>query len=534
MKWHTITVAAICLCAIATFAQADDARATFNSLYGNQLKQVKSTRDRDDDTELAKLFVNAAKQSVNTPTLAAVLCNEAHDLTRLHEPAVALDAMRLLKQVSPSDRKAADENIIRLLTIQMRSTDATARAAAVNELIALQTDAGDAAFNANNFREASAVYRRVLALATRYQHKSAESLRRKIKATAARERILREVELLEEKVLRDADDQISLKELSLIYLLEIQQPAKASPYVKRLRDGELKSNMLLALREVTSLNAEDSLKLGDWSLKVSKEESGDRAAAARAIAHRSFTRFLLLHTTRDTKRTRAELLLKGIEAEVTKAGSSGASPHAAQTTYQPPRGMTPVISLLFDEESAQAAPKDSFTDSRAWWGDGTKTVPGVNGNARWFDGKFAHLGTSIRTLPQFHRKRMIVAAWIKPESNDGVIFAVGGTTRGYALYLSGGRLCFTARLHHKPHTVTAAKGFRRGWNHVIMDIQDDGKVVLGINKQITTGKLPNNLGAMPGESWTIGEDKGSSDVVNYNGKEHFKGAIDEFQMWISE
>lgn len=527
-------MAIFCICTAVSPVSADNARATFESVYGNQLEQVKSTRDRSDDTTLARMLIDSAKQAASTPALAAVLCNEAYELTRLHEPAVALDAMRLLKQASPTDRKVASENIIRLLTIQMRASDASVRDTAANELITLHTEAGDAAFNANDLREATAAYRRALVLASRQKHASMQSLREKIKATADRARTLREVEQLEQKILGDSNDQEALTELILTYLFDFRQPSKASAYVSRVKDAALKSNLELAMPSDTSLNADSCLKLGQWCVDMGEKSAGSRAAGARSLASSVLKRFLLLHTAMDIKRTRGQLLLKQVEIELSKAPQPIKPAGAASTDYQPPSGMMSIIELSFDDVETKSTLADTPAPRRVWNVSGPIRVRGRLGGARWFDGKDDYIIAELRTMPQTFQKRIVVSAWIKPEASDGVIFGVGGQTHGMALHVAGGYLRFSVQLTGERRVVTSAIRFQRDWNHVVVDYQLDGSVTLVVNGKVSKGKVGSALQARPGEPWTIGADKGSTDVGDYGGEEYFKGSIDDFRVWFSK
>lgn len=545
----TTAVCLLCVMPITVVADdADDARQTFDAVYGSRVKKVRATRDREDDTALAKQLIDTARSTSNAPALVVVLCNEAHDLARLHEPAVAIEAMRLLADTSPDAQKTANENIIKLLSILTRTGEPDTRDAAVNEFIALHTKQGDAAFEANDLREATAAYRQALVLASRQRHPSVDALRDKIKTAADRGRTLRQVEKLEETLLRDANDQSALEALVLTYLLDFQQPKKAASFVPRVKDAKLKASFQLAVQDAASLNADDSMKLGQWYIDLSNAESGSRAAVARFYGSEALKRFLLLHTANDINKTKAQLLLKDLESKMAKdaAGGIGLTRRSStpSTLFKPPTGVKLAIHLSLDEGGAAPTFKDGAdrNTTRKWNVTGTRSVRGKQGNARWFNGEGDVIHLPIKEVPAFNRKRLTVAMWVKPETADGVIFAVGGKTRGVAVYLTEGRLKYSTRIAARMSSVVTDELVPNRWFYLAVDVQADGTVTLVIDgKVVAKGKTPHALVEMPGQPMCLGSDNNApgSDpnfrhVGTYNGKVHFKGTIDEFQMWVGE
>lgn len=545
MKFPTLIAAIGLIGLLSRVSFADEAQQTFDSVYGTRVKHVKATRSGDDDVLLAKQFIEAARGTSDTPSLVVVLCKEAYDLAQRHELTVSLDSMRLLAETSEADRKTANENIVKILTIQTRAGDPAARAAAVDELVRLLTTTGDTAFEANDLRAASAAYRQALLLAARHRHASADTLREKINAVAEQTRLMRQVAQLEETLLRDANDEAALIELAMIYLLDLQTPKEVARLVPRVKDGTLKSTLQLAIYGSSQLNATSSWKLGQWYLDVSKLSKGDRAAIARLKASIAIKRFLLLHPRNDIDRARATLLLKGLEGQLAKDAASGVKlKRSGKTSFRPPNAANIAIRLTLDERGISPRFKDS-TDlnfTRTWTIKGTRSIGGKQGNARWFNGAGDVIYLPIKQVPAFNRKRLTVAMWVKPEAADGVIFAVGGNARGLAVYLVDGLLKYTVRISGKMHHVVTKQRVPDGWIHVGVDVRVDGTVTLLIDgKIVATGKTPHMILHMPSQALCLGSDNANPGdnpkggfVANYNGKVHFKGTIDEFQMWVGE
>lgn len=536
MKWLTFMVATICVYATGSSICAEDARATFLSLYGTQLEQVKSTSTRADDVALAKQFMDAARQSAEVPDLAVILCNEAHGLTRLFEPSVALEAMRLLASISEKHRTVANENIIKLLTTVWRTANATDRDAAVDELITIHSQQGDASFKENRFREADVSYRRALVLATQGRHPSVDTLKAKIMFVADRIRTLRRVKQLEEALLRDANDQDTLKELILTYLLDVKQPNLAARHLPRVKNAELKNHLGLAMKKLSALNAADSMALGEWYLTLSKTATDKRASTARQNAASAFERFLLLHTTKDIRHTKAQLLLTQLKSRLEKDGLSTSAPGviAPRVSFRPPSDVTLAIHLPLDEDDSQSTLKDVVDSNRPWSLKGTKRVPGPVSNARQFNGSGDRVTIGPSHYPSPSSKHMVAAMWMKADTGSGVLFSVGGNERGYALHLIDSVMYFSARIGGRVHAVKGTKKLPSGWTHVAVDVQLSGQVTLIVNGILyARGKVVHILHNKPGQPFCLGTDT-ESPVGRYNGQIRFTGAIDDFKMWLSK
>lgn len=494
-----------------------------------------------DDTALAKQFIESAKQSTNVPALAVILCNEAHGLTKLHEPVVALDAMRLLAEVSPADRKTAYDNMARLLTVISRVGDAAARESAVDELVAMYTAQGDAALQSSEWREASAGYRKALYLASQHRHASIDSLKNKIKAVAERERTMRRVEQLEETLLRDANNQDALEELVFMYLLDMQKPEKAAAHVSRVKNGILKGHLQLATQDTASLDAVASLKLGQWYVELSKKETGQRAGVASLNGSWALERFLLLHTAKGLDRTKAELLLNDAKAVLAKFKIDPVrvlpvvSAKLPRFRFQPPVDLKHSISLSFNEAS-QAKVVDAIDPKRQWDIRGATAVAGAKGQAFAFGGDGDMINLPKQLVPNMVGKRVMVAAWVKPDKDSGVIFAYGANTTGYALYLKDRKPTWSARIKYARSEVIADQAVGAGWSFIVAELEKDGTITFYINgTKSGSGKIKSLLRGRPRDGLSIGTDSGNFKIGDYPGDaEHFKGIIDEFQMWISE
>lgn len=548
MEVRSVTFAALILVALSVTSHADDAQQTFDSLFGAKLKQVKASVDRDDDAALANSFIDTAQQTTGTPKLAAILYAEAFALTRVHEPAVALKAMRLLAANSQGDREDASEKIVDLLTVMSRTGDAASRNSAADELIAIYTQQGDAAFGSNDMAKATVAYRKALILAARRQHASADALRDRIKTAADRARTIRQVEQLEQALLRDADNQSALKELTLMYLLDLQQPSNAARYSPRIKDESLQATLQLALKDDATLSAADSLALGEDYAAIMKQSEKKRELVAGAYAVRYLRQYMTLEPKAGLSRTKAEILIKQIDAKVdisrvtlpskASGGADGTSPTPPGTLpivkFTPPEKMMQMIHLTMDDAANGETLKDSKGVKRNWTMKGVVATPGVSGNASAFAGDGGLIVLSKATSVNLVSRHMTIAAWIRREKSTGVIFAVGGHNNGYALHIADDHLAMTVRVNETYHETVSTEKLPNGWVHVAVDLRINGTITLYVNgKKAGEGKANSGIRRRASEGISLGSDVGVN-VGRYGNNEHYKGAIDEFQLWTGK
>lgn len=316
LTWCECVLLMIAVMIPASAACADTPAEAFDALYGEQLKQVTATSDRDDDAALAKRLMAAAGNSKDVPKLAAEMCRHAYDLTRRHEPTTALDAMRLLGELSPNARVESQEKVVQLLMLILRTGSTSEKTAAGDELIAIHTGRADSAYQTDDLKTAIAEYRKALVIASQRRHASAGELSAKIKSTMLRQQLLRRVEHLDAILLREANHQAAAKELAMIHLLDLNQPENLAGLVGRINDETLQSRLRLAMSKESSLSTANAHDMGEWFASLAKGVSGSRAVTAQIRACRCFQRFLLLHPTEDIKRKKVELLLKQFQAKL--------------------------------------------------------------------------------------------------------------------------------------------------------------------------------------------------------------------------
>lgn len=123
-----------------------------------------------------------------------------------------------------------------------------------------------------------------------------------------------------------------------------------------------------------------------------------------------------------------------------------------------------------------------------------------------------------------------VSARVKPESPNGVIFAQGGESNGYSLYLKDNSPILAIRIEGKLTEMKPVYTIGQGWTYFTIDITKGFAMVIADNKVLASkddvGWLPMN----PMEGLQIGRDNGSL-VGSYTDANPFVGLVDYVRVW---
>ncbi len=307
--------AGVCL-SLAAMVAADDAKSVFDSLFNARIRSVSGTADRADDVALAKEMLALAKTSANQPALIALLCDAAHDLSARHADgyAIAAEAMTLLAEKVVEKRSSARDRLITLLFRHSSTGKPEEREIASESLIALLITMGDEKFNEKQYAEAAADYRRATTIAQQKKSESLGDMKAKLDLALSRERTMKQLSRLEETLLKNANDAATAQEIVRLYVIDLDAPAAAGPYLTRAKDERLSRLIPLAAQEIHALGANDALQLGEWYRSQIKSLKSPEAAPAIERTRRYLCRFLTLHTADDLLKTKATALLNEIEA----------------------------------------------------------------------------------------------------------------------------------------------------------------------------------------------------------------------------
>jgi arylsulfatase A-like enzyme len=135
--------------------------------------------------------------------------------------------------------------------------------------------------------------------------------------------------------------------------------------------------------------------------------------------------------------------------------------------------------------------------------------------------------------PAIANKALAISAEIDPTGTEGVIVSLGGGARGFAIYLSKGKLAFGVRENSDLTTIAATEPLGSGHFEVKATLSADGDMALLVNgKQVAQGKAPGAIGQQPRAGLWVGQ-TGKSAVGDYPVPDNFNGKISNVKIVAS-
>jgi len=301
-------------------AEAQKAAKVFDALYGQDERRVRGTREAADDIALAKRLLAAARKATGQPALLAVLCEKAFGLAAPHPDgyATAVQAVAFLAGQIPSKAGACAERVVEVREKQYAAADAEGKAAAGDALIDAMLALAHARQKAGQYPQAVSLLKRAARIA-----KAAGSDRLadvEARHDHAQHLLLTHHQMADMNALleRDPQNTAAREKLVRLYLVNLDDPARAAEHLDGVADGALKKYVPGAAKGVEAAPELACLQLGDWyrTLGETAPEPAKRAMFARSKAY--YGRFLSLHETEDLDRAAAELALRKIDAAIAK------------------------------------------------------------------------------------------------------------------------------------------------------------------------------------------------------------------------
>jgi arylsulfatase A-like enzyme len=127
--------------------------------------------------------------------------------------------------------------------------------------------------------------------------------------------------------------------------------------------------------------------------------------------------------------------------------------------------------------------------------------------------------------PNIAQKALEVSAEIEPTGTEGVVVTQGAAARGYAIYLTKGKLAFAVRENGDLTTIVAKDPLGNGHFSVQATLHEDGALALLVDgKQVAEGKAAGLISQQPRAGFSVGTASGGA-VGNYITPNHFNGKV---------
>ncbi len=158
-----------------------------------------------------------------------------------------------------------------------------------------------------------------------------------------------------------------------------------------------------------------------------------------------------------------------------------------------------------------------------------KREPAASTNGPWKSGDTL----SAERSPDIAGKALQVSARIEPEgAAQGVIIALGGSKRGFALHADSGKLIFSLRDDGEVATISSTEALPAGPHQVEASLNAQGTVTLKVDGATAgEGKLKGPIQHQPAAGLSVGKDTGSP-VGDYPEGSPFKGQVSDVTLKV--
>ncbi len=426
--------------------EADKAAQVFESLYGNDFRRVRLTRDTKDDLELAKRLVAAAKEAVAQPEFLAVLCNKACDLAAAHPEGIdtAREALDLLASEVPEEACPCAERMAAIRQKQYDAARGDAKAPAGETLIEALLAVADGKRASGDLVEATNVCRRAQMVARAVKSDRQEEIDARLKGLAQSMKAARDVEDLKALLDKDPRNTSVREKLVRTYLVDLDRPDEAAGYLEGVQDASLAKYLPAVAKGVQAAPELACMELGEWYRTLGEAAPAGSKAAMFARAKAYYDRFLDLHAAEDLNRTAAGLALRKITAALDKLGGPPpvkAKPGKPAETPQPLPGAVKEA----PSPAVPAAPPAAKTLRPGLWFDVLALVDPEKDAVK---GTWRRQDKALAVEPVGHGRIMIPvapegsyelrASFVRQSGNESVDFILPVGSSSVAVVLSGG------------------------------------------------------------------------------------------------
>lgn len=289
---HRITlgfaVFVLSMSSCGAFAADEDPASIVESLFGDRLRAVASTKEHADDILLAKQMLDAESSLRASKGVAPLLCERAYDLTVGSPEGVdtMIASMMRLAEVDPTRKIESHDHIVRGLTAVHGRVRGEQREALGARLVAALETAGDLHTEADDYAEALRQYTRARSFARGNAGVSADHIDGKIERSRLRVLATNRIKQYTQRIKQNPKDEKAGHELVMTYITELDQPEAASKYTF-LVDEELASKVQLAVKAPEAIEVAEALELAEWyeQLAASGPNPTRAAMLVRAIGY---------------------------------------------------------------------------------------------------------------------------------------------------------------------------------------------------------------------------------------------------------
>lgn len=340
-----------------------DVIATFDKLYGADVKKAAATPEPDDDIALAKSIIEAAKTTDLDPDLLTLMCDKAYDVVSnaAGGAPIAMAAMQVLEEKLAERRFHCSERVADLLE---RAHVADKKPESAEMFLAAALNSMDLGTKEGQHAYVLELGRKALTVATEAKSPNLEYVKLQVGMVEARQAVLEELPGLLAKLDANSNDNASRSRVIWINLVDCDNPAEAARYLDTGSKDEMLTNIPMVMTPAEKLSEEAAFALAEWYLGLA-----DKAGpAGRDLMFRRsqgyYQQYFNLHKgkDKDSLTGRATLGLKKAEANLASYDPPAAMAKQLAAISKPVFNGQDILPKL-EMETAVASGKCERTDS---------------------------------------------------------------------------------------------------------------------------------------------------------------------------
>ena len=293
-------------------------KKAFNEAFGDDERSVRRTRVTNDDAEFAQKLVQEANAGKFDPSLTVYLYEKAYEygLRDKRGYQAASDALDQLLELDET-RKLEIGEMRLMLWEKWYEADPNVNLFDPDDYLDLSMSLGNEAAEAGDITLALKFLNRGNRFGSRNDSARLNDVRDTISDLMRMRKINQEIEALTEAIGTDPE---AADKLAMIYLAELDQPAKAAVYTEQMQDKDLAAKVQLTTTEFAEATPDEASQAGVFYYGlITEQKAGD--SIAMLIRSRVWLTEYLSREPDDADSVKATSAMLGeIDAELLKRG----------------------------------------------------------------------------------------------------------------------------------------------------------------------------------------------------------------------
>lgn len=305
-------ILSIALVSLAVLSGGDALCQSFDATYQDLVDEVKATRDRADDLQLAQLMVEEAARLQGPVELRIRLCDEAYALGMTSPPGrpTALKALLLKHEIAPGSAEASEQKALQLLASLYGSAGGEEAKSAGELYLKHLGEFSKGAIAAGDNDRAMKLLRKAYHVAGRLRHESKEDIKNQIQWLTRSKRLDEELGQMQAALQANPTSTALIEKVAFHHLMDRDDPKKCLEVLRADATHKDLPFVELAAGNVDLASDHAWKVLGGWyesMIPKAGSQEAKQAMTARAVQY--YEQFLKAHEVPDIDRHRVKLAL---------------------------------------------------------------------------------------------------------------------------------------------------------------------------------------------------------------------------------